>query len=146
MRHVETRCTSMVFTIDGFNGRTVIFFVCCIVGNAYFYIDLSGILIRFVVPNFVQFIFCSSLFHRFYFWCVLFNFSLLEPSSRRPLMFSQSTDNMGLTDIEMTQFDYEDPYYDERQYEVEYEVRGFIGPWISWPLKVQRNHMKSVNR
>ncbi|XP_053378255.1 E3 ubiquitin-protein ligase PDZRN3-like isoform X2 [Mercenaria mercenaria] len=46
---------------------------------------------------------------------------LLEPSSRRPLMFSQSTDNMGLTDIEMTQFDYDDPYYDERQYEVEYE-------------------------
>ena len=38
-------------------------------------------------------------------------------------MFSQSTDNMGLTDIEMTQFDYDDPYYDERQYEVEYEVR-----------------------
>lgn len=38
-------------------------------------------------------------------------------------MFSQSTDNMGLTDIEMTQLDYEDPYYDDRQYEVEYEVR-----------------------
>ncbi|XP_052285535.1 E3 ubiquitin-protein ligase PDZRN3-like isoform X1 [Dreissena polymorpha] len=46
---------------------------------------------------------------------------LLEPSSRRPLMFSQSTDNMGLTDIEMTQFDYDDQYYDERQYEEEYE-------------------------
>lgn len=37
-------------------------------------------------------------------------------------MFSQSTDNMGLTDIEMAQFDYDDPYYDERQYDVEYEV------------------------
>jgi len=37
-------------------------------------------------------------------------------------MFSQSTDNLGLTDIEMTQFDYDDPYYDERQYELEYEV------------------------
>ncbi|WAR25608.1 PZRN3-like protein [Mya arenaria] len=46
---------------------------------------------------------------------------LMEPSSRRPLMFSQSTDNMGLTDIEMAQVDYDDPYYDERQYEVEYE-------------------------
>lgn len=37
-------------------------------------------------------------------------------------MFSQSTDNLGLTDIEMTQFDYDDPYYDDRQYELEYEV------------------------
>lgn len=55
-----------------------------------------------------------------FFLCVC---RLMEPSSRRPLMFSQSTDNLGLTDIEMTQFDYDDPYYDDRQYELEYEVR-----------------------
>lgn len=62
----------------------------------------------------------------------------MEPSSRRPLMFSQSTDNLGLTDIEMTQFDYDDPYYDERQYEVEYEVSVHVlnlskdHLWIPW--------------
>ena len=37
-------------------------------------------------------------------------------------MFSPSTE-MGLTDIEMAQLDYDDPYFDDRQYDFEYEVR-----------------------
>lgn len=45
---------------------------------------------------------------------------LLEPSSRRPVAFSQNAD-MGLTDIEMAQFEYDDAFFDDRQYEVEYE-------------------------
>lgn len=48
--------------------------------------------------------------------------SLCQPASRRPVAFSPSAD-MGLTDIEMAhQFDYDDPYFDERPYDVEYEV------------------------
>ena len=37
------------------------------------------------------------------------------------MVFSPSTE-MGLTDIEMAQFDYDDPYFDDRQYDFEYEV------------------------
>ncbi|KAL5013272.1 hypothetical protein ScPMuIL_007542 [Solemya velum] len=46
---------------------------------------------------------------------------LCQPASRRPVAFSPSAD-MGLTDIEMAhQFEYDDPYFDERPYDVEYE-------------------------
>lgn len=48
--------------------------------------------------------------------------SLYQPSSRRPVAFSPSAD-MGLTDIEMSHnLDFDDPYFDDRPYEMEYEV------------------------
>ncbi|ESO89887.1 hypothetical protein LOTGIDRAFT_234023, partial [Lottia gigantea] len=46
---------------------------------------------------------------------------LYQPSSRRPVAFSPSAE-MGLTDIEMSHnMDYDDPYFDDRNYEMEYE-------------------------
>ncbi|XP_046353325.2 E3 ubiquitin-protein ligase PDZRN3-like isoform X2 [Haliotis rufescens] len=46
---------------------------------------------------------------------------LYQPSSRRPVAFSPSAD-MGLTDIEMSHnLDFDDPYFDDRPYEMEYE-------------------------
>ncbi|XP_059153688.1 PDZ domain-containing RING finger protein 4-like, partial [Physella acuta] len=46
---------------------------------------------------------------------------LYQPSSRRPVAFSPSAE-MGLTDIEMAHnFDIDDPYFDDRQYEMVYE-------------------------
>ncbi|XP_069100919.1 E3 ubiquitin-protein ligase PDZRN3-B-like isoform X2 [Argopecten irradians] len=46
---------------------------------------------------------------------------LYQPSSRRPVAFSASTE-MGLTDIEMAHgFEYDDAYFDERGYDMEYE-------------------------
>ena len=49
-------------------------------------------------------------------------FRLYQQGSRRPVVFSPSTE-MGLTDIEMAQFEYEEGYFDDRQYDFEYEVR-----------------------
>ncbi|KAH9496314.1 E3 ubiquitin-protein ligase pdzrn3 [Bulinus truncatus] len=46
---------------------------------------------------------------------------LYQPSSRRPVAFSPSAE-MGLTDIEMAHnLDIDDPYFDDRQYEIVYE-------------------------
>ncbi|KAJ8302049.1 hypothetical protein KUTeg_021036 [Tegillarca granosa] len=46
---------------------------------------------------------------------------LYQPSSRRPVAFSPSAD-MGLTDIEMAHaLEYDDAYFEERAYDVEYE-------------------------
>ncbi|KAK3102615.1 hypothetical protein FSP39_012654 [Pinctada imbricata] len=46
---------------------------------------------------------------------------LYQAGTRRPVAFSPNTD-MGLTDIEMAQgLDYDDPYFDDRVYEMEYE-------------------------
>ncbi|XP_050412867.1 E3 ubiquitin-protein ligase PDZRN3 isoform X3 [Patella vulgata] len=46
---------------------------------------------------------------------------LYQPSSRRPVAFSPSAE-MGLTDIEMSHnMEYDDPYFDDRHYEMEYE-------------------------
>lgn len=52
---------------------------------------------------------------------------LYQPSSRRPVAFSPSAE-MGLTDIEMSHnLDFDDPFFDDRQYEMVYEVSlGFI--------------------
>lgn len=49
-------------------------------------------------------------------------YRLCQPASRRPVAFSQDTD-MGLTDIEMAHgLEYDDAYFEERPYEIEYEV------------------------
>ncbi|CAL1534531.1 unnamed protein product [Lymnaea stagnalis] len=46
---------------------------------------------------------------------------LYQPSSRRPVAFSPSAE-MGLTDIEMAHnLDIDDPFFDDRQYEIVYE-------------------------
>ncbi|KAL3852177.1 hypothetical protein ACJMK2_015851 [Sinanodonta woodiana] len=50
-----------------------------------------------------------------------YNSGLFQPASRRPVVFSPSTE-MGLTDIEMAQnYDCDDPYFEEQQYDMEYE-------------------------
>ena len=50
------------------------------------------------------------------------SFRLYQPSSRRPVAFSPSAE-MGLTDIEMSHnLDFDDPFFDDRQYEMVYEV------------------------
>nr|KAG5704602.1 hypothetical protein BaRGS_031866 [Batillaria attramentaria] len=47
---------------------------------------------------------------------------LYQPASRRPVAFSPSAE-MGLTDIEMAHnLDLDDPFFDDRQYEMVYEA------------------------
>ncbi|XP_064605230.1 E3 ubiquitin-protein ligase PDZRN3-like isoform X2 [Liolophura sinensis] len=48
-------------------------------------------------------------------------FGLYQPSSRRPVAFAPNSD-MGLTDIEMANaVEFEDPYFEDRTFEMEYE-------------------------
>ena len=54
-------------------------------------------------------------------------------------MFSPSTE-MGLTDIEMAQFEYEEGYFDDRQYDFEYEVR------TSWLVKYKLKYQTQTFR
>ncbi|KAK3745033.1 hypothetical protein RRG08_037648 [Elysia crispata] len=52
---------------------------------------------------------------------ILYFYKLYQPSSRRPVAFSPSAE-MGLTDIEMAHtLDIDDPFFDDRQYEMVYE-------------------------
>ena len=49
--------------------------------------------------------------------------NLVQPSTRRGIAFPANND-LGLTDIEMANdVDYNDGFYDERNFEMEYEVR-----------------------
>lgn len=55
----------------------------------------------------------------------LLSFRLYQPSSRRPVAFAPNSD-MGLTDIEMANaVEFEDPYFEDRTFEMEYEVSTF---------------------
>ena len=67
---------------------------------------------------------CFVVFRQHHSFVVFVVFRLYQAGTRRPLVFSPSTE-LGLTDIEMAHtLDYDDPYFDEREgYDIEYEVR-----------------------
>ena len=62
---------------------------------------------------------------------------LYQPSSRRPVAFSP-TDEMGLTDIETCHaLDVDEPFFDDRQCEMVYEVSGRLTRKCAWRKEIQ---------